>query len=86
MQSFSGATAVRFRTQPLSDSEADALHEALGRVVPAHDVWLGGDDGEVWVGAIAPIDTSEPALLELIERLLAVPRIQPLTLAVGRFP
>jgi hypothetical protein len=86
MLSFSGATAVRFHTEALSSQEADAFHEALGGIVPAHDVWLGGADGTGWVGAIAPIDTSERALLLLIDRLRATPLILPLTVAVGRFP
>jgi len=86
MSAHSGATAVRFHTEPLSDREANTLHEELGTLVPAHDVWLGGDDGTGWVGAIAPVNTTEASLLALIDRLRVHPRIQSLTVAVGRFP
>jgi hypothetical protein len=86
MSAHSGATAVRFHTRPLSDGEANALHEELGMVVPAHDVWLGSGDGARWVGAIAPVDTTEAGLAALIDRLRADSRIQPLTVAAGNFP
>jgi hypothetical protein len=81
-----GATAVRFHTRPMSDGEANALHEELGDLVPVHDVRLAGADGAPWVGAVAPIDASEAALLELIDRLRGDARIEGLTVAVGSFP
>ncbi len=86
MSRFSGETAVRFHTQPLSDDEANHLHAELGTLVPVRDVWLGGDDGAVWVGAIAPADSTEPALQSLIARLRTHSSIQAPTVAVGRFP
>ena len=86
MSAHSGATAVRFHTKPLSEKDANILHEQLGTVVAAHDVWLGGDDGAGWVGSIAPVDTTEAGLLALIDRLRVDSRIEPLTVAVGNFP
>jgi hypothetical protein len=82
----SGETAIRFHTEPLTDTEANQLHEELGTVVAVRDVLLGGQSGAGWVGAIAPVDTTEDALLALMDRLRADPRIQALTVAVGRFP
>jgi hypothetical protein len=78
--------AVRFHTQPLSDADANRLHCELGDVVHVHDVWLAGDEGAAWVGAIAPVDSTEAALRTLIERLRADARIQAPTVAVGNFP
>ena len=82
----SGATAVRFHTQPLTDGEANLLHQALGALVDTHDVWLAGGDGLGCPGAIAPVDTSEAALLTLMDQLRAHPRINGVTVVVGRFP
>ena len=80
-----GATAVRFHTRPLAEPEANRLHEALGTLVPVRDVWLACGDGGC-VGAVAPVDDSEPALERLMALLRRDARILPLTVAVGRFP
>ena len=81
----SGAPAIRFHTQPLSEREADRLHEELGTLVPVHDVFLAVGD-VACLGVIAPRDTTDTALEALMARLRAHPRILPSTVHVSRFP
>jgi hypothetical protein len=81
----SGAPAICFHTEPLTEREADRLHEELGAIVPLHDVLLAVGD-VACVGAIAPKDTTNGALEALMGRLRADPRILPLTVHVSRFP
>ena len=83
---YSGTTAVRFHTQRLSSAEADRLHARLGELPAALDVWLGGEDGTAWVGAIALADASVAGIERLLERVRAEPLIDPITIAVGRYP
>jgi hypothetical protein len=81
----SGAPAIRFHTHPLTEREADRLHEELGTLVPIHDVLLAVGD-VACLGVIAPMDTAAAALEALMGRLRADPRILPLTVHVSRFP
>ena len=85
MSRHSGAPAICFHTQPLTERQADRLHEELGTLVPVHDVLIAVGDAAC-VGAIAPRDTADAALAALMGRLRADPRILPLTVRVGRFP
>ena len=59
---------------------------AAVRLLHSGDIGVAGDDGTGWVGAIAPVDTSDAALHALTERLQTDSRIQPLSVAFGNFP
>ncbi len=82
----SGAPAVRFQTRPLSDLEASALLDELCTIVPAHRVWMGGDTGLPYLGAIRLGDAAEAGSTALIDRLRRDPRIEPHTVVAGQFP
>lgn len=77
---------IEFRTLPLTNREADALHAELDDADDVLSVYLAGDDGDRWDGAILPSDPSDLALLEIAERLRANRRISRESVAVGRFP
>lgn len=77
---------IEFRTLPLTNREADALHTELADPDDVASVYLAGDDGDVWEGAILPGDPSDLALLEIAERLRMHPRIASGSVVTGRFP
>lgn len=78
--------AVEFTTVPLTNREADALYTELGNLDDVLNVYLSGDDGDTWEGAVLPGDTSDLSLLAIVERLREIPRVSRASVQVGTFP